>query len=85
MNRQEIIDTVNEALISEFEVEKEKMTPQSKLIDDLDLDSLDFVDMVVIFRQRFGIELRNEPRVRELRTLENLYDLVEDLVKKQPG
>ena len=47
MSDDKIIAQINDALAEEFEFERADMTPESHLIDDLELDSLDFVDLVV--------------------------------------
>ena len=76
MTDSEIIDIVNQRLIEEFELDTEKATPDAHLIDDLNFDSLDFVDMVVVLQKEFGVKLREEPRVREVRTLGDLHKLI---------
>ena len=81
MTDQEAIDLVNTTLAEEFELEVDEMTPEAHLIDDLGLDSLDFVDMVVVLQNVFGIKLRDDNAVREVRTLGDLHKLV--LSKKQ--
>ena len=50
MNRAEIEDKVREFLIEDLEVEEDVIAPEAKLKDDLGIDSLDFVDIVVIVK-----------------------------------
>jgi len=76
MTDSEVIDIVDRSLIEEFELDPEKVTPDAHLIDDLEFDSLDFVDMVVVLQKEFGVRLREEPRVREIRTLGELHKLI---------
>ena len=52
------------------------MTPDSLLVEDLEMDSLDFVDLVVVLQKAFGIKLREDPKVRQIRTLGDLHALV---------
>ena len=49
MQRADIINIVNEFLIDEFEIEESALDPGAHLIDDLGIESLDFVDIVVAF------------------------------------
>ena len=76
MTDAEIIKTINDSMVKEFELEPEKMTPDSHLVKDLGMDSLDFVDLVVILQTAFGVKLRDEPEVRQIQTLGDLYRLV---------
>ena len=78
MTDQEIIETVNRSLVEEFEMDPDEMVPDAHLVDGLGFDSLDFVDIVVVLQQAFGVTLRDEPRVREVRTLGDLHRLVID-------
>ena len=48
MSRQEIEEKVREFLIEDLEIDEDKIVPEGKLKDDLGIDSLDFVDIVVI-------------------------------------
>lgn len=57
MNRAEIEDKVREFLIEDLEVEEDVIAPEAKLKDDLGIDSLDFVDIVVIVERKFGLSL----------------------------
>ncbi|MDR0895166.1 MAG: phosphopantetheine-binding protein, partial [Prevotellaceae bacterium] len=54
MERKEIEQIVTEFLIDDLEIDAEKITPDAKLKDDLGIDSLDFVDIVVIVEKKFG-------------------------------
>lgn len=51
MTKEEIFAKIQEVLESEFEVEKENVTMDSRLFEDLDLDSIDAVDLVVKMKQ----------------------------------
>lgn len=56
--RPEVIDTVQSAIAESLAVPKESIRPESRLIDDLGADSLDFVDIVFTLDQRLGIRVR---------------------------
>ena len=76
MTDTEIVDIINNSMIQEFEFDPDIMTPDAHLINDLGMDSLDFVDLVVVLHNAFGVELRNEPKVRQIETLGDLHKLV---------
>ena len=79
MTKENIIKTVNDFLIDEFELDKEALLPDAHLMDDLEIESLDFVDIVVIIEKDFGFKVKNEDMVN-LRTLSDLYDYIETQV-----
>ena len=60
MTRQEIEENVREFLIDDLEIDEEKIHPEALLKDDLGIDSLDFVDIVVIIERRFGFKIKPE-------------------------
>ena len=76
---------VNRSLINEFELDPGAMTPEAHLVEDLGFDSLDFVDVVVVLQQAFGVTLREEPRVRGVRTLGDLHRLVIEKKREMEG
>lgn len=62
MTRTEIEDKVKAFLIEDFEIDEAKILPEARLTDDLDIDSLDLVDIIVIIHKIFGFM----PRIEEL-------------------
>ena len=60
MNRTEIEEKVKDFLIEDLEIDEEKIYPESKLKEDMGIDSLDFVDIVVIVEKNFGFKLKAE-------------------------
>ena len=76
MDKQEIIDKINQVFEESFEIKKEKLLPQANIFEDLGLDSLDVVDLVVALQQKFGIKIRDDQRIRNIRTLEDVYQFV---------
>ena len=76
MDKEVIIEKINDFLIDEFEVEEEEISPEANLKDTLELDSLDFVDLVVAVESNFGVKLIGEDFINVV-TLQNFYDLIE--------
>ena len=76
MTEQEIIIIVNKVFEESFEIEKEKLKPEAHIFTDLGLDSLDIVDLVVALQKSFGVTIRNEERVRNIRTLQDVYQFI---------
>jgi acyl carrier protein len=79
MERKEIESQVRDFLVEEMEIEAEAISSEAKLKDDLGLDSLDFVDIVVIVEKRFGFKIRPEEMANVTTVLE-FYDYIESKV-----
>ncbi len=75
MTELEIKEKINEFLIAEFEVEAEKIVPGANLRETLDLDSLDYVDLVVIIEDKFGFKVIAEDFIN-ISTFQDFYDYV---------
>ena len=60
MERKEIEEKVKEFLIDDLEIDEENIAPEALLKDDLGIDSLDFVDIVVIVEKKFGFKIKPE-------------------------
>ena len=75
MTNEEIISKINGFLTEEFEVDESIISPDANLKETLELDSLDYVDLVVIIEGNFGIKVKQED-FTGIRTFQNLYDYV---------
>lgn len=79
MNRKEIEDKVRDFLIEDLEVDEEKIYPEAKLKEDVGIDSLDFVDIVVIVEKNFGFKIKPEEMAGVV-TLDDFYNYIESKV-----
>ncbi len=80
MERKEIEEKVRNFLIEDLEIDEEKIAPEAKLKDDLGVDSLDFVDIVVIVEKNFGFKIKPE-EMKGVDTLSQFCDYIESKVK----
>jgi len=71
----EVKSKINAFLMDEFEVESEVITPEANLKETLDLDSLDFVDLVVIIESNFGFKVTAEDFVG-VATFQDFYNFI---------
>lgn len=76
MNKEVIVEKINYFLVDEFEVESENIEPNANLKETLELDSLDFVDLVVAIEENFSVKLTGDDFQRVI-TLQDFYDLIE--------
>jgi acyl carrier protein len=70
-----ISEKINEILVDEFEVDVDLIQPNLNLKDTLNLDSLDYVDLVVIIESNFGVKLV-EADFTNIQTFQDFYDLI---------
>jgi acyl carrier protein len=74
----EVVQTINNILNEKFEVAHDKMIPTALLKDDLNLDSLDFVDMFVLLEEKLGQTPQNIDFMK-IKTLGDIYQMVMDI------
>lgn len=79
MTRQEIEEKVRTFLIEELEIEESKIFNDAKLKEDMGIDSLDFVDIVVIVEKNFGFKIKPE-EMSGVITLSQFCDYIESKV-----
>jgi acyl carrier protein len=82
MTNEQIINKVNEFLVEEFEVDSLKIQPDAVLKDTLELDSLDYVDLVVVIESNFGFKVKGEDFVGIV-TFQHFYDYVISKVQEK--
>jgi acyl carrier protein len=80
MQREEIINKINQMLIDEFEIEESQISPEARFKEDFDIDSLDFVDLVVIIEKNFGFKVKGEEMVN-IKKLVDFYNFIFDRIK----
>jgi acyl carrier protein len=79
MERSEVISIINQFLIDEIEVEKNLIQDDARLKEDLGIDSLDFVDVVVIIEREFGFKIKAE-EMTNIKTLSDFYNYLSEKV-----
>lgn len=75
MSQQEIIERINAFMVEDFEVDADTITPQADLKATLDLDSLDYIDLVVVIEQNFGFKVKPED-FQQMTTIQDFYNYV---------
>jgi acyl carrier protein len=76
MTEQEVIRTINQVFEEDFEIDRERLLPEMNIFEDLELDSLDIVDLVVAIQKKFKVRIRDDERIRGIRTLRDIYRFV---------
>lgn len=79
MSNTDIKQKINEILVEEFEVDDSVIQAQAPLKESLDLDSLDYVDLVVLIESNFGVKL-GEADFSGMHTFQDFYNVIEQRV-----
>ena len=72
----EIETQVKQIVVDHLGIDDAKVTTDSKFIDDLGADSLDTVELVMAFEEKFGIEIPDDA-AETIQTVQNAIDYIE--------
>ena len=78
MKKEELFKHVKETLIKEFDCDESQIVPEARFYEDLDLDSIDAVDLVVRLRNVWSLEVTSDD-FKSIRTVGDLLDVLERL------
>lgn len=78
--REQVLEQIQAALVELFEIEPGRITPQARLNEDLEIDSIDAVDLLDRLRRQTGRKISAE-EFRTVRTVGDLVDAVHAIVK----
>ena len=79
LSREDVLARLADDMATLFETPREKVVPEARLAEDLDLDSIDAVDLVVKLRQMTGRRIKPED-YKTVRTVGDVIDRVMDLL-----
>ena len=82
MERKEIEEKVKAFLIDDLEIEEDKVFPESRLNEDMGIDSLDYVDIVAVVLSTFGVRVNIE-KMKGVVTLSQFIDYLETELKQK--
>jgi acyl carrier protein len=71
----QIIQIINDFIREEFEVDSSRITPSADLKSTLDLDSLDYIDLVVVMEKNLHIKV-DPADLADIHSIQDLYDYV---------
>ncbi|MDO5106247.1 acyl carrier protein [Capnocytophaga sp.] len=79
MNRADIVAITTNILVDEFEVDASVIEPDANFRESLGLDSLDYVDLVVVIEANFGVKLV-EADFKPIVTFNDFYATLENKI-----
>ena len=80
-NKEEILEEFKKMLEEEFEVDPQSITLDSLLYEDLDLDSIDAVDMIVYIQKKTKTKVKPEV-FKSVRTVGDVVNVIDDLIQQ---
>ena len=80
MTKNDIFEKMKDILVETFELDPSRIKPESLLLDDLDLDSIDAVDLIVKLQQLTGKKI-NPETFKQVRTIQDVVDAIHSLVE----
>jgi len=78
LSKDEVFEKLKEVLTTGFGLGREQLAPTARLVEDLDLDSLDSFDLMVRLEQETGEEIKED----ELKSIQTIQDIVDVIHRK---
>ena len=73
----EVFDRIRDYLADQLDIETDKITPESDIINDFGADSLDVIDMITTLSDEFGVEIPDE-EIENFHTVGDVVRYVEE-------
>jgi acyl carrier protein len=83
-SREEILEYLRETLVELFELKPEQVVPEAKLYEDLDIDSIDAVDLILKLKDLTGRKIQPQT-FKHVRTVGDVIDALESLMAQNPA
>ena len=72
-NEKKILTQIKEILVDLFELDEAAIVPEAKLYEDLDIDSIDAVDLLIDLKKTIDVDISSE-KFNEVRTIQDVID-----------
>ena len=79
--QEDILKIIREIFVESFELDAESVILEARLYEDLDIDSIDAVDLIVALKKRVGMKIDPEA-FKRVRTVGDIVEAVSELLKK---
>ncbi|HEY1774110.1 MAG TPA: acyl carrier protein [Gammaproteobacteria bacterium] len=76
---QDVFKALKDTLVEQFDIDPAKITPEARLYEDLDLDSIDAVDMIIKLQEMTGRKVSPED-FKSVRTVADVQQVIEKLL-----
>ena len=82
LTEQEILARIKSVLTTTFEMDESRLKPETHLFQDLDLDSIDAIDLAVEMEKEVGFKLKEED-LRQIRTIQDILNTVQRVLQNK--
>lgn len=79
MNSEQILQKLRQLMEELFEIDPDQVQPETRIFDELDIDSIDAVDLVIKLKEFTGKKIQPD-QFKSVRTVQDVIDLVEQLL-----
>lgn len=79
-NKEHILAQVKHILVDLFELKEEEIVPEAKLYEDLDIDSIDAVDLLIDLKKQIDVDISAE-QFNKVETIQDVIDAFAELSK----
>ena len=83
-SREEILDYLRNTLVELFELKPEQVVPEAKLYEDLDIDSIDAVDLILKLKDLTGRKIQPQA-FKHVRTVGDVIDAIQAVMAQNPA
>jgi acyl carrier protein len=83
-SREEILEYLRETLVELFELKPEQVVPEANLYEDLDIDSIDAVDLILKLKDLTGRKIQPQA-FKHVRTVGDVIDAIEAVMTQNPA
>lgn len=83
-SREEILEYLRNTLVELFELKPEQVVPEAKLYEDLDIDSIDAVDLILKLKDLTGRKIQPQA-FKHVRTVGDVIDAIEAVMTQHPA
>jgi acyl carrier protein len=83
-SREEILDYLRSTLAELFEINPERVVPEANLYQDLDIDSIDAVDLILKLKELTGRKIQPQT-FKHVRTVGDVIDALQSLMAESPA
>lgn len=84
MTKPELFEKLRAILVETFDTDPAKIVPEARLFEDMDIDSIDAVDLIVKLRPLLGKRMQPDA-FKSVRTLSDVVDAVHVLLEQSPS
>lgn len=77
-----IEELVKDIIVEQLSVSPDEVVPEASFVDDLGADSLDLVELIMVFEEKFNQEIPDED-AEKIRTVQDAIDYIKAHMKKE--